>query len=88
MPDRYRYADGTLDRLIANAVPWQAVEWVLHIARPTLREFIATAVLRVVGRDPDGALLMVTCIETADDDVYQIVTARYLDPDEAAIFPA
>jgi hypothetical protein len=87
VPDQYVYAPGALDRLARNGVPWQAVEWVLKVARPVVREFIGVAVLRVTGADPDGHLVMVTCLETDVSDTYEIVSARYLDPDEAAMFP-
>lgn len=81
---RYLFSAGALDRLAAQHVAWQAVLFVLDVASPTVQEHLGAALLRVIGADAHGHLLMVTLRETADDDVYEILTARYLDADESA----
>jgi hypothetical protein len=85
VPDnQYRYREDTLARLHANGVRWPMVDYVLNYSRPIWREYLGTALLRIVGYDRDGDLLLVTVLERPDeDDVYDILTARYLDEDEA-----
>lgn len=82
---RYLFAAGALDRLAAHHVAWQAVLFVLEVASPVHQQHIGSAVLRVTGADQRGHLLMVTLLELPDtDDTYEILSARYLDPEESA----
>ncbi len=82
---QYRFAHQTLARLSANGVAWQAALWVLGVAHPVVREVIGVSLLRVTGADDRGHLLMVVLQERADeDDAYDILSARYLDDEEAA----
>jgi hypothetical protein len=82
VPDnQYRYREDTLARLHANGVRWPMVDYVLNYSRPIWREYLGTALLRIVGYDRDGDLLLVTVLERPDeDDVYDILTARCRPP--------
>ncbi len=81
---RYRWAAGALDRVLANQVAFAAVLYVLDLGTPVFQRHIAANLLQYIAADERGHLLMVTLIETAEDDTYEIMTARYLDPEESA----
>ena len=81
---RYQFAAGALDRLTGHHVAWQMVLYVLTRGHPSVREHVGAAVLRVTAADRHGDLLMVTLLETGEDDLYEILSARYLNAEESA----
>lgn len=79
MPEEaYLFTLATYDRLTKAAVSPLSVRHVL--SNPVVRRHIG-AVLTVAGQDRAGTWLTVALIE-GEDDQYEIVGARELDPDE------
>jgi hypothetical protein len=77
----YRFDEASYTRLDAAGIAWEPALYVLTQARPRMTRHIGS-VLQVVGAAPDGRWLAVALIEEADN-VYRVVGARWLDPDEA-----
>ncbi|CAM3198491.1 hypothetical protein [Stackebrandtia soli] len=80
--ESYRFDDAAYDALGQAGVDWQSVTDVLY-ARRRVRQHLG-AVLRIAAADRRGTWITVTLIEDGDDD-YLVVSARVLDPDEAAM---
>ena len=81
---RYRWAAGALERVLANHVPVAAVFFVLDLGSPVFQRYLGANLMQYTAADDRGSLLLVTLIETAADDLYEIQTARYLDDEESA----
>ena len=80
--DRYIWDEHSYDTVAANGLGWQAVQEILLYTTPRVRSHIG-ALLRVAAPDRDGRWIVVTCIEEQDNE-YLVVSARFLEPDEAA----
>jgi hypothetical protein len=79
--ERYVWDEASYDTIVAAGLRWQVVQEVLR-ARPRIRTHTG-AVLRIAAQAGDGRWIVVALIEEGDDE-YLVVSARPLEPDEAA----
>jgi hypothetical protein len=79
--ERYVWDERSYDAVAGAGLGWQLVQQILR-TRPRIRNHIG-AVLRVVAQADDGQWIAVVLIEERDDE-YLVVSARRLEPDEAA----
>lgn len=84
MRDVYQWPEDAYRAVAASGVPVWSAMYVLYHSRPCVRSHLG-AVLRIFAPDQTGRWMVVALIEKGEvPDTYDVVGARWLDPDEQA----